>query len=239
MKTPLRFAAVASLSCALLVAARAADIDGKWKADFDTMIGVQKYVFELKADGEKLTGRALGERETDKSDTAITEGKITKDEVFFVEPLKFQNMDLRIEYRGKLAGDELQLARKVGDFEPEKAVAKRVKPAAGITGKWTAEFDSQIGPIKYVYEFKADGEKLTGKASVDRAGQMSEPAISEGKFVNGEVTFAEPWNVEGQEVRIDYNGKLVGDELKLHRKVGNLAEYDLVAKRVKEDAAKK
>ena len=130
MKSCLRFVYPVLLSCALVLGTRAAEIDGKWKADFDTMIGVQKYVFELKADGGKLTGKALGERETDKSDTAITEGKITKDEVFFVEPLKFQDMDLRIEYRGKLVGDELQLSRKVGDFEPEKAVAKRVKPAA-------------------------------------------------------------------------------------------------------------
>lgn len=130
MKTALKLLPVLAFTSALLVATRAADIDGKWKADFDTQIGVQKYVFELKADGEKLTGKALGERETDKSDTAITEGKITKDEVFFVEPLKFQDAELRIEYRGKLSGDELKLSRKVGDFEPELATAKRVKPAA-------------------------------------------------------------------------------------------------------------
>ena len=130
MKSGIRFAILVSLSVALSGNAHAADIDGKWKAEFDTQIGVQKYVFELKADGKKLTGRALGERETDKSDTAITEGKITKDGVFFVEPLRFMDTDLRIEYRGKLVGDELQLSRKVGDFEPEKAVAKRVKAAA-------------------------------------------------------------------------------------------------------------
>ena len=29
--------------------------------------------------------------------------------------------------------------------------------AADITGKWTAEFDSQVGLQKYVFEFKADG----------------------------------------------------------------------------------
>ncbi len=127
MKIASKLAAALAFACAVIGSARAADIDGKWKADFDTQIGVQKYVFELKADGDKLTGKALGERETDKSDTAITEGKVTKDEVFFVEPLKFQGMDLRIEYRGKLVGDELKLSRKVGEFDPEVAVAKRVK----------------------------------------------------------------------------------------------------------------
>jgi hypothetical protein len=129
MKNRLTFPALVSLSLVLLGVARAADIDGKWKAEFDTQIGVQKYVFELKADGEKLTGTALGERETDKSETVITEGKIRKDEVFFVEPLKFQDAELRIEYKGKLAGDELKLTRKVGDVASEELVAKRVKPA--------------------------------------------------------------------------------------------------------------
>ena len=107
--------------------ALAAEIDGTWKAEFETQVGVQKYVFELKADGEKLTGKAVGERETDKSDSAITEGKIVGDTVSFVETLKFDGTDLRIEYKGKLAGDELKLSRNVGDFATEELVAKRVK----------------------------------------------------------------------------------------------------------------
>ena len=130
MKTSIRFAALAFFACALSSIGCAADIDGKWAAEFDTQIGVQKYVFEFKAVGEKLTGTATGERSTDKSETAISEGKITKDGVFFVEPLKFQDAELRIDYKGQLAGDELKLTRKVGDFATEELVAKRVKSAA-------------------------------------------------------------------------------------------------------------
>jgi len=36
--------------------------------------------------------------------------------------------------------------------------------AADVTGRWKSEFDTQIGHLKYIYEFKADGGKLTGKA---------------------------------------------------------------------------
>ena len=104
--------------------------------------------------------------------------------------------------------------------------------AADIDGKWKAEFDSQIGQQKYVFELKADGEKLTGKASADRQGQQTETAIKDGKIVKGEVSFAEPLKFQDQEILIEYKGKIVGDELKLHRKVGDLAEYDIVAKRV-------
>jgi hypothetical protein len=134
MKTSFRLLAVLSLATALVSLVRAADIDGKWKAEFDSQIGVQKYTFDLKSDGEKLTGMAHSERaDGSKSDTALTEGKVTKDQVSFVEPLKLQDFDLRIEYTGKLAGDELKLTRKVGDFGTEEIVAKRVKdePAKG------------------------------------------------------------------------------------------------------------
>lgn len=128
MKTSFRLLAVLSLATALVSIVHAAGIDGTWKAEFDSQIGVQKYTFELKADGGKLTGTAHSERQDgSKSDTTLTEGKVTKDEVAFVEPLKLQDFDLRIEYTGKLNGDELKLTRKVGDFATEEIVAKRVK----------------------------------------------------------------------------------------------------------------
>ena len=125
MKTQLKFFGAFALSLGLFAAARAADIDGKWTADFDSQIGRQKYVFELKADGEKLTGKATAERQGNTSTVELKDGKITKDEVSFVEPLKFQDQEIRIEYKGKIVGDELKLHRKVGDLAEYDIVAKR------------------------------------------------------------------------------------------------------------------
>jgi hypothetical protein len=118
-----------ALSAAFCLAgfARAADISGKWKSEFDSQIGVQKYVFTFKVDGEKLTGTAEGERADGRSSVAIERGKVTKDGISFVEKLDFQGNDLVIEYTGKLAGDdEIHFTRKVGDFATEEIVAKRV-----------------------------------------------------------------------------------------------------------------
>jgi hypothetical protein len=42
-----------------------------------------------------------------------------------VEMLKFQDMDLRIQYKAKLAGDELRISRNVADIATEEGVAKR------------------------------------------------------------------------------------------------------------------
>jgi hypothetical protein len=111
------------LVLALVVSALGADINGKWKAKFDTQIGEQNYVYTLKSDGEKLTGTAANAM----GSTEIKEGTIKGDDVYFVENLDFNGNAIRIEYTGKIAGDEIKFTRKVGDFATEEFVAKREK----------------------------------------------------------------------------------------------------------------
>lgn len=112
-----------ALALAFLGPAYAADATGKWAAEFDTAIGVQKYTYDLKTDGPKLTGKAIGQF----GETEIQEGKVNGDEISFVEMLKVEGQDLRIEYTGKVSADEIKFTRKVGDFATEEFVAKRVK----------------------------------------------------------------------------------------------------------------
>lgn len=102
-------------------------VAGKWKGEFDSQIGVQKYTFILKVDGDKVSGKAIGEREMGTNEVTLAEGKIDKDQVSFVENLKFDDNELRIEYTGKISGDEIKFHRKVGDIATEDFVAKRVK----------------------------------------------------------------------------------------------------------------
>ncbi len=114
---------VAALAMACVASAYAADVTGTWKASFDTQIGEQHYTYELKADGDKLTGKATNDRGT----SDITEGTVKGDDIFFVENLNFQDQKIRIEYTGKISGDEIKFTRKVGDFATEEFVAKRAK----------------------------------------------------------------------------------------------------------------
>jgi hypothetical protein len=101
----------------------AADFNGTWKAEFNTQIGVQKYTYELHADGNKLTGKAINEH----GETAISEGKIDGDKISFVEAMSFNGMDIRIEYTGKIEGDTIKFTRKVGDFATEELTATRAR----------------------------------------------------------------------------------------------------------------
>ncbi len=109
-----------------LVCVCAADITGKWTAEFESQIGPQKYIFEFKADGANLTGMAISNINGEEEKTPITEGKINGNEITFVENLNYQGMELRIVYQGTVSGDEIQLARIEGGGN-EKFVAKRAK----------------------------------------------------------------------------------------------------------------
>ena len=67
-------------------AVAAQSVAGKWKAEFDTPIGVMKYVYEFKVDGEKLTGKAVRDFDSKKIEVAIAEGKVKGDTIFFTDP---------------------------------------------------------------------------------------------------------------------------------------------------------
>ena len=128
MKNFTKTLVLAAFALAFAGTVRAGDnITGTWKGEFDSQVGHQKYTYEFKADGTNLTGRAVGIRDNGTNDVAITEGKINQAEISFVEPLKFDDNDIRIEYTGKVAGDEIKFHRKVGDFGEEDFVAKLVK----------------------------------------------------------------------------------------------------------------
>ena len=102
----------------------AVDVTGKWTADFDTQIGVQKYTYTFQVKGSELTGTAASELGT----TVIKNGKVDGDTVSFMEPLDFLGMLLEISYTGKIVSeDQIDFTRQVADVATEKLVAKRVK----------------------------------------------------------------------------------------------------------------
>jgi hypothetical protein len=117
----------AVLIAASLLCANAADITGKWTAQFDTQVGLQKYTFEFKAEGTTLTGKALGNIAGAESQSTIRDGKINGDEISFVEMQSYQGQEVQIVYKGKVSGDEIKFTRRVADTIDEELVAKRAK----------------------------------------------------------------------------------------------------------------
>ena len=98
MKKSIKSVVLASLALALVVPAWSADESfvGKWKAEFDSQVGKQKYTFEFKLEDGKLAGKAIGERQMGTNEVKLVEIKTDKDEISFVEPLTLQGNTVRL-----------------------------------------------------------------------------------------------------------------------------------------------
>ena len=110
-----------------LVPAFAADVSGRWTTAIQTGIGVMNYTFDFKVEGAQLTGKAVMSMDGGSSESAITEGSVKGDQISFVETLKVQGQELRVEYKGKISGDEIQGSRQVGSYGDEEFIARRAK----------------------------------------------------------------------------------------------------------------
>lgn len=125
MKLRVLGALVVALVTALPAAA--ADLAGRWTAEFNSPIGVQKYVYEFKNSGDALTGQATFDHSMGKGTVPLKNLKVDGDKVSFDEPLSINGDEITINYSGTLNGDELKLTRVVGQFGTEELTAKRAK----------------------------------------------------------------------------------------------------------------
>jgi len=81
--------------------ALAADISGKWKAEFATPDGTQRVnTFTFKVDGGKLTGTVAGSQD----ETPIQNGKVNGDDISFTAERPFGTFT----YNGKVSGGEIK-----------------------------------------------------------------------------------------------------------------------------------
>ena len=113
------------------------------------------------------------------------------------------------------------------------AALRGIALASDISGTWKSEFDSQIGVQKYTYTLAQDGTNLTGKANSEINDQKREAELKEGKVVGDAVSFVELLNMQDNEIRITYTGKLTTNtnEIKFTREVGDFAKEEVVLKR--------
>jgi enterochelin esterase-like enzyme len=113
------------ISFSFQLSAQNMNASGTWKADIDTPVGLYKYTWVIQQDGENLSGKILREMDGEKSEVAITEGKIKDGTVSLSEMLSLDDQEIKITYTGKIEGNELKLTRQVGEFATEQVTAKR------------------------------------------------------------------------------------------------------------------
>jgi hypothetical protein len=103
--------------------------------------------------------------------------------------------------------------------------------AADVSGTWKASVETPNGTMDIAFTFKVDAGKVTGTASM---GQMGETPISDGKVDGDTVTFAVVRNGPNGEFRINYTGKVAGDEMKITGTIPAMDRtFEMTAKRAK------
>ena len=114
------------LLAAISLAAFAADVTGKYSAETPGRggQGTVKQTFDLKQDGDKLTGSVtgMGGREN-----AISDGKVDGDKITFTVKMETPRGEFKSNYEGKVAGSEIQfkVKREGSENPPREFTAKK------------------------------------------------------------------------------------------------------------------
>jgi hypothetical protein len=83
--------------------------------------------------------------------------------------------------------------------------------AADISGNWKATAEGPNGSMERTFTFKVDGNKVTGETTSSMLGKST---ITDGKVEGDTVTFSIKATFGDNEMKIDYKGKISGDEIK-------------------------
>lgn len=117
----LRILPFSLLTVTLTFSAFAADVTGKWKTSFTTRNGDKREsIIDLKADGNKLTGKM----ESQRGSVDITDGKVDGDNVSFTVVRSFNGNEVKINYKGKVSGNEMKLTMEVNGNERETTATR-------------------------------------------------------------------------------------------------------------------
>jgi hypothetical protein len=115
----------AGLAVALVATVEAADVTGKWVAQVPGRDGeTRETTFTFKVEGDKLTGTMTGRM----GEVPLADGKVQGDDISFTTTLNFQGNDVKLDYKGKVAGDEIKMTRqRQGGDRTTEFTAKRAK----------------------------------------------------------------------------------------------------------------
>ena len=104
--------------------------------------------------------------------------------------------------------------------------------AADVAGTWKATAEGPNGNMERTFVFKVDGNKLTGETTSSLLGKST---ISDGKIDGDSLSFNITANMQGNELKIVYKGKVTGKELHLTSEIageGGGQTFEWVAKKV-------
>lgn len=99
--------------------------------------------------------------------------------------------------------------------------------AADVSGKWKGTAEGPNGPLERTFTFHVDGTKLTGETESEMLGKST---IADGKVEGENISFSISANMQGNDIKLNYKGKIADDQIKLTVEFpggGQTAEYVL------------
>src|ERR1700676_605456 len=115
--------AIAAMAVLLAMTASAADVSGKWVGQMPTRNGdTREASFDLKANGDKLTGTMSGPQ----GGIEIKDGKVSGNDISFKVPLEFNGNSFVLIFKGTVCGDQIKFTRgREGADQTQEFTAKR------------------------------------------------------------------------------------------------------------------
>jgi hypothetical protein len=98
------------------------------------------------------------------------------------------------------------------------AVFALTASAADISGNWNGTAEGPQGALQRTFTFHQDGSKLTGETNSSFTGKS---VITDGKVEGDAISFSITANMQGNEIKISYKGKIGGDTIKLTSSFGD------------------
>jgi hypothetical protein len=207
-----------AIALAVSALAQSVNVSGDWEVTINSPQGARTSNVSFKQEGEKLTGVFKGTR-----GELPLEGTVKGKEIKFSYTIKFQDQDLPITMTGNVDGDAMKGDADFGGFAQGDWTGKRAGAAAApatapaaaasgekidISGSWAFEVETAAGSGNPTFNFKQEGEKLSGKYQ----GLLGESNLT-GTVKGNQVEFS--FKVNGQvEGTVVYTGTTDGKTIK-------------------------
>ena len=238
--------ALSALVCALILSASARAqspvVTGDWEVTINSPQGAFPGQLSLKQDGVKLTGKIKSQR----GETPL-EGEVKGKEIKFKYTIKFQDQDLVISMAGNVDGEAMKGDVDFGGFAQSDWNAKRASAAAAsgaapapaaaqssgdkggdkidVTGAWSVTVETEAGSGNPSFNFKQEGEKLTGRYK-GLLGEFDLTGTVKGDKI--EFSFKATGQVEGV---VTYSGTTDGKTMKGKVSLASLGEGTFTGKK--------
>jgi hypothetical protein len=90
--------------------------------------------------------------------------------------------------------------------------------AADVTGTWKGTAETENGTLERTFVFKVDGNKLSGETTSQMMGKST---ITDRKIDGDTLTFTIKVKFQGNDMTLNYTGKISGDAIKFKVQIPN------------------